>query len=407
MPTQPTKRDFGSPELNILCCCARTQPDETTVERLHALLQKPVDWPHLIALAQYHRLSPLLFTILSRHAADLVPPQTLTTLRQEFYGNGWLNHHLSREVAEVVKLLEAHDIRVVPFKGVSLAVDVYGQLSLRQAGDIDILVSPADAIRAKRVMVEVGGFSSPDMNPAEEALFFQNGLHFDLARPDLRTSVELHWNLMAPYFPEKTDFEAIWTRCRRITLADTRVATFGPADLLRYLCLHGSGHMWPIIRWVTDVAELIDRHGVEIDWDTVVAQTKTDPSRRMVWLGLYLAQDLLGVELPEPVQVMVMADDRLPALARQVYRRFLISNYTTPEADLERFFFELSLLTQLSDRLRFVRFTVAPHNTNRKDFSLPVSLSFLYYLIRPAQFASKFVRSRMARISTTISPSIT
>src|SRR5205085_1153465 len=53
------------------------------------------------------------------------------------------------------RFAKAH-IQAIPFKGPTLAATAYGDLSLRQAGDLDLLVHRSDIVRAADLLEALG-----------------------------------------------------------------------------------------------------------------------------------------------------------------------------------------------------------------------------------------------------------
>ena len=68
-------------------------------------------------------------------------------------------------------------------------------------------------------------------------------------------------------------------------------------DALLTACLHGSKEKWWRLLWVADVAALIRRHPA-LDWTALMERAETSGVRRMILLGLALAQDLFSSVAP-------------------------------------------------------------------------------------------------------------
>jgi len=64
--------------------------------------------------------------------------------------NAARNVFLTNKLFEILNLFKKNDILALPFKGPVLAESVYGDLSLRQFVDLDILVHNHDAISTKQ-----------------------------------------------------------------------------------------------------------------------------------------------------------------------------------------------------------------------------------------------------------------
>ncbi|GAG91885.1 unnamed protein product, partial [marine sediment metagenome] len=83
---------------------------------------------------------PLLYQSLKKTCPEAVPDDTLEQLRAYFLTNAKRNLFLTGKLLRLLELLKDNGILAVPFKGPVLAESVYGDLSLRQFADLDILV---------------------------------------------------------------------------------------------------------------------------------------------------------------------------------------------------------------------------------------------------------------------------
>ena len=61
---------------------------------------------------------------------------------------------LCSELVRVHRLLTAAGVLAVPYKGPALAACLYGDVAVRQMLDIDLIVRPSDAVKARRILVE-------------------------------------------------------------------------------------------------------------------------------------------------------------------------------------------------------------------------------------------------------------
>lgn len=145
-----------------------------------------------------------------------------------------------------------------------------------------------------------------------------------------------------------------------MALAGETVLSFHPEDLLLILCVHGAKHYWARLNWICDIAELIRGHQ-GIHWERVMEQAVRLRSERILFLGLLLAGNLLGAALPENI--------------------------------LQRDAFSLRMREWLWDRVRYLLHrlpeylytVVTPNTRDQAMLVLPLSLSFLYYLLRPSR----------------------
>jgi hypothetical protein len=329
-----TNTEERSPEAELLICCARTHIDDETAARIRDLANAPLDWTSLLQLADEHMVLPLLYHALDEVAPDAAPSAAQDQLRTGFHANVRNNLLLAHELLDLLALFDEHDIPVVPFKGPVAATSVYDDLHLRPFGDLDLLVHLQDVPRAQRLLLD-RGFEDWETLPPLSALDFDRPPSwysaltepFSKAKTYVRASeqddkipIELHWELMAPYFRHPLDPEPFWERLRTVTLLDTSVPTFSPEDTLFYFCLHGTVHRWSRLRLVCDVAEFLQRHSA-LEWAELLDRAERLHSERLFLLGLRLAHELLEAPLPAPVRRRVYDHAAVASLAQTRNRR--------------------------------------------------------------------------------------
>lgn len=238
-------------------------------------------------------------------------------LRRYFHANALHNLSLTGELFKLLNELEVHGIPVLPYKGPALAASAYGNLALRQFGDLDILVHEQDVIRAKDVLIAQGYQPSYHLTGAEEAAYILSHVNYAFYSKIL---VELHWRIREPHATFPLDMECLWERLVPISLAGKTVLTFSPEDQLLILCSHAVKHRWARLEWICGVAEHVRAHQ-EMDWGSIMHQARALRSERVLFLGLCLASDLLGTTLPKEILERIQADAAVKSLSVQVHRR--------------------------------------------------------------------------------------
>jgi hypothetical protein len=81
--------------------------------------------------------------------------------------------------------------------------------------------------------------------------------------------------------------------------------------------MHGSKHWWRRLNWLSDIAALLHVYPT-LDWPRIVQETDAWGIRRMVFLGLFLAHELLQARLPDNIWVQVKEEPQVPKLAALV-----------------------------------------------------------------------------------------
>jgi putative nucleotidyltransferase-like protein len=300
------------PETEILLACARTHASSADQERIRRLAGGPVDWAAVEILADAHGVLPLLAQRLEAHASQEVSAAVRSRLRQRMLTHAVRCLVLTRALVDLLTALSERGVPALPYKGPALAAVAYGSPVLRQPGDLDILV-PGDQLAIAR------------------AVLLRHGYHDQLAgiHPDARPShyqhtmirdadgvvVELHWAFAPRYFRFPLGLGALGRE--PLLLDSRRVDTIVPADLLVVLCVHGGRHLWSRLGWVADIAELL-RARPEVEWGDALGRATTLGVRRMLLVGLALARETLGAELPEVLERALSPDRATLQLARRL-----------------------------------------------------------------------------------------
>lgn len=385
--------DELSPELRLLCYCARQHLDDETQERARSLLQQQaVDWDYLLRLALRQKVLPLLYRHLSASFADSAPQSFINRLRDHYYLHAAHNHLLAGELADTLRLFAAHDIQAVPFKGPTLAERLYQDVTLRSFGDLDILIRRADVSKASALLRREGYQSEHSLTPRQEQAFLKiEGEHL-FTHPQRRGPVDLHWEFVPGYFSLKLDTEALWRRLKPITAGEFETLSLSSEDLLLLLSVHAAKEFWSCLVWLCDIAELT-RIEPQLDWETLTRRAKAAGARRMLNVSLWLAHELLGAVVPANIIKSFEGNRALHKLALEVKQ--LLFQAEAQESGVARFLKPAQALERRTQRAMFyLRLASTPTPEDWAFIKLPDSLFHLYRLARPVRLAQKYARKR-------------
>jgi hypothetical protein len=312
-----TTRQFVlRPESELLVWCARTVVTDELKARIRQRVQVPLDWGYVLDLAQYHGVGPLLYRNLSTLCSDLVPAESLTQLRQRTQAGALLNRLLVQELVVLCEAFAAQGVPVMPIKGATLASSVYGDLTLRDFCDMDLLVPEGSITEAQAVMLALGyERNDPSSDPGETG--HEKGPYHVFIKKRTLFRVDLQWVMAHQHFVFQLDRPEFWQRRMPVALASKTVQGLAPEDLLIVLCVHGSKHAWEALKWVCDVAELLRAHD-QLDWDLIFSSASAWRCRRLVYMGLSLAHLVLDAPLPVTVLARLSADSDVQMLSHRM-----------------------------------------------------------------------------------------
>src|SRR5690625_3609531 len=247
--------------IELLLLASRLSLSKPETERLSQFDFQKIDWKHFFELALFHRVYALVYRNLSRLNPEIIPESIQADFSEKIAQN---QVRILEMTAELVRIAEAFDqqkIPLLPLKGPALAASVYNDLTLRPAGDLDLLIHPKDISKSLEilrhfgfsvVLREPGAFATP----LQEAAVSRYLYHFILFDEDREMVVELHFSLSPKKLPFHTSTTELFNRISHIPIGGKNIAIPHPIDNLIYLSLHGGKHAWSRLEWLVGIAEL-------------------------------------------------------------------------------------------------------------------------------------------------------
>jgi Uncharacterised nucleotidyltransferase len=335
------------PEIELMLCCARTRIDSATAIRIKTLLQQDIDWVYLIQTAGSQGVMPLLYWSLNNIGAEAVPKTIWTQLRNYFHTNAQHNLFLTAELHKLLNLFEQHSIPVVPFKGPVLAVCAYGNLALRQFSDLDILVSKQHFPIAQELLISEG-----------YGLWMKLSWQCSFASKDNRVNIDIHCGFAPRRLVVAIERANLWERLVSVSLTGKAIPNLSAEDLLLFLCVQLARDFWAgreRLAMLCDIAELVRLH--EIDWEFTIKQANLLGTERILFLGLFLTNDLLGTVLPDRVRQKIQAEPTVKSLAARVSKR-LLEPPKNSSTLLENYLFYFMVRERLHDKLLYLLYNI-------------------------------------------------
>lgn len=365
--------------MQLLIECARARRDEAAVK---SAARRVRDWNALLDRAAIHGLEPMLYWALDQIRPREVPPAVLARLRRRFQIVGLRNTILSRELVGLASRFRQIGLEIVSFKGPALAASLYEDPALRPASDLDLLVRPSHADRAASLLSDCGYKAAYTL----DRRFFRSNCELPMCSAETGVTIDLHWALGPACFHHALDLRGLWRRVETVAVDGHPVPTLSRRDCLMFLCLHGAKHSWCSLRWLADVARLVDT--APLDWDAVMAEARARRASRILLTGLLLASDVLGADVPAEIVEPARADERLAGIAVRARSRMAAAPLATA-VTWEDLMFQLSVLERGVDKLKFCWGHLDPTPADLAALPLPPSLYLMYYALRPLRLLAK------------------
>ncbi|MBN2303397.1 MAG: nucleotidyltransferase family protein [Anaerolineae bacterium] len=373
-------------EIDLLLLCARSRLTPAQIAQLQTLAKHEIDWAYVVDLANRHEITPLLYHSLQTGCPELVPPDCLDALRASYQAITRHNLVLAGRLIGLMQLFAEHDIQAVPLKGPLLAGIAYGDITLRQFSDLDILVCCDDILRARDLLLDQGYRATE----TKSAVHFEDQQHdISLVHDESRVHVELHREIAQKYYAMSLDPAPLVQSAQPVTFLGKTVPGLRPDAWLLTVCAHGTKHAWEHLKFICDVGALLERYR-EMDWDAVGQLAHQTGTGRALWLGVDLAHDLLDAPLPQDIVQQIEQNPLIQSLAGHAIRQ-LFSDTTGPlgtvRLRLNHLWFQLRVQKGFRHKLHYLRFFITywlllPGPADR-NIALPGKLNGLHFVLRP------------------------
>ena len=212
-----------------------------------------------------------------------------------------------------------NEVPVVAFKGPILAEAVYGDLSLREFCDLDLLIRVQDLTKAEDILLACGYTAQfPDRDYRTAFLSYHGQYAFRRGQSDLW--VDLHWQFSPDgvVFPLRA--AEVWPRLIEETVAGRTVPSLAHDDQALFLAAHGTKEGWRRLLWLCDFAEFLRRYQ-DLDWIAILERAARSHSSRQLLLAIELAATMLDAPAPAELLEKARNSSAVQSLARRARER--------------------------------------------------------------------------------------
>lgn len=358
--------------------------------RIQALLQSAIRWDIVLDLADHHGVEPLLYQALSDFT-NLIAPEHFKFLAQKYQTNVHKSLMLSRELIRILDELSAVGIGVMPYKGLALAEAVYGDIALRQSGDIDLLIRASDLRKVREALAKLGFTPQLHWSRAEERSYLKSGYECVFDGTSGRNLLEVQWAIQPRFYAVDFEMEGLFQRGMTIPVAGHPMTTPSFEDLFIILSLHAAKHAWGRLIWLCDLARIVE--SPKLDWNRTGWTARKLGIQRILQVTLLLANRLLGAPIPTGAQTNILQDARAPLIASEI-ENYILGDRRFDVESVAYFQLMLRLRERWQDRARFVsRLVLTPGPGEWAMVRLPDPLFSLYRIVRMTRLAAKLVRA--------------
>jgi len=293
------------------------------------------------------------------------------------------------QLIELTNLLNKNSIDVISIKGPTLAKLAYGDITLRQFGDIDILVRESQIQKVDEILKRYGYQS-----------LYRDGILSNQICLDKLIDIgyiynqtillEVHWRLLESKHNGDMALNKPFDSTQSIDINTTTLYTLSNELLLIYVALHGAKHAWSRIGWVCDIDRLVRRG--DIEWQTCIDMARESKMQQALYIGLHIAHHLYETPLPNKILITIdrvnisnIALSTIDRFDKHILERLPISKR-------EIFLYQMQLFESKREKFYFLLkslFAISPADCIK--FAIPSRWRFLYIIMRPYRIITKLL----------------
>lgn len=285
------RRDLPT-EFALAVACCRWTYSAAGAEELRRLA-KTADWSEFLRVCRRHRVQGLAWHALSRLDVGMPAP-----VRVALGGDARaIADHGLRSSRESLRLADSFAKAGLPLlflKGLTVGKLAYGNPFLKMGWDIDLLVLPADVAPAAAVLGKLGYGVEIPAN-ASSLLRWHGARKESAWRGRDGLVVDLHSRVAdQPALLPAIDAES---PAQIVNVAPgIDLATLADDALFAYLCVHGASSAWFRLKWITDLAALLNElDAVQIE--QLYQRSQELAAGRAAAQALLLAERVYGIPL--------------------------------------------------------------------------------------------------------------
>jgi hypothetical protein len=303
------------------------------------------------------------------------------------------NMLLTSELINIMKIFEENDIKAIAFKGPTLAQLAYGDITLRQYVDLDILVDEKDLYNSAVILKSINIEPDLSLEFLKNDTLIKVGSDFNLFNKYTNIHLELHWNLFRKLLNEKRkDF--ISSHQLSVDINGKKIYTLDYNYLLIYLCVHGSKHLWERIEWIMDLNKLISKGS--FNWDFIIDTSKELKVYNMFLLGISLTDELFNTEIPSSIKNDYKTNQKVNKLKNKILN-LIDSQIMHQEKEKKIMILKFRIIMQMFDsKIESFKYILSvifkPTHYDVYFINISKTFSFLYYLVRPIRLIYSYFK---------------
>lgn len=392
-PEQPIRHSLSenihlTPEFRLVAACSWVPTSGHLLAQtqiIDSLSLCELNWDEVAALTLRHGVVGQFCTVMGKRGWAHVPVATRERLKSCRTQQAVKALGQVAELAKISRLFAGAGIQHIPLKGVALSQELYGDPCIRSSCDIDIIVKPECVEKAEELLIQAGyhhAFGFHGMNDRQKRHLLNTLHHHEYVHNTRGVHIELHWR---SYLWPQDRVAALWDTGRSSAWLDSGLMQLAKEENILFLADHGARHGWPCLKWLSDIAMLMEKMP-EDEWLSLYNRAAFFDLQRVMCHTAVLLEWFYGIEPPQEIRersetntvvqnLSVLAASQLLASGDEIASQ--AKNFAGIRLAIRTK--RLKPSTPLSDLLRSILIIQA----DLVESPLPDVLFWLYFPLRP------------------------
>jgi len=258
-------------ELQALLHCLKIELFDAPLDDLIRVFeQENLDWVRFEKLVGYHKIGFLVYSAGKKIGLRHPMMERLEKNQQQQAFRDLVGQH---QLNEIFREFSARNLPILPYKGIVFKDKLYGNQTLRERKDLDVMVLPEHAVESIQLLFSMGyRLSSQRKSDAADLRFLVEHLassELSLVRHMQRReeSIDFHWGMHE--FPA---FEDYTPELFQHTQIDGNVLSPNPSAIFAMILNHHGGReFWVRLKHLVDLVLFLKRYP-EISQDVLREQ---------------------------------------------------------------------------------------------------------------------------------------
>jgi hypothetical protein len=287
--------------LSILSCNFYYSSD---VDNLCCYLGNANVWNDICRVSATEKVAPLIhYTLNKCNINERIPADSFAILKQSYSTNFAKVTFAQNEYKKVINKMSDSEIKVVIFKGVALANDVYPNTALRSFSDMDLLVSKEQFTEACLALNDLGYKPVWDNKDRTLGKYAYNEKTFVKYKNGIPIVIDLHYSLA--YLSSSVDVNGFTNTGRvlrnavEVELCGSRANIMSAEDSIINILAHQLFECKQLpLQAYCDVAYICKKYNNKIEWKYIADVIQQEPAGEVFIEALKKISNKLLIEIP-------------------------------------------------------------------------------------------------------------